>query len=214
MLIHDTLAVEPTLINRKISDNPIEILENCSDSKAFLDSLQFSTFSIKYKPEQIKFLLDLLQKKYPLLELNNNQPCIYQSQKKDIHYKCMNPNCRDTCKKRIESLLYNRGKKHDYSCILDDNVDYILPVLCCSTCNRILSQRQTDTILFKTTIRFSKVYRDISEDDQSEYSKYLKYMKVENIVSTNSNVKIPIMVNHSEKGYGWTNIADLCKDLS
>ena len=33
MLIHDTLAVEPTPINRKTSDYPNEMLENCSDIK-------------------------------------------------------------------------------------------------------------------------------------------------------------------------------------
>ena len=128
----------------------------------------------------------------------------------------MNPTCRDTCKKLIESLLYNNGKKHDYSCILDvnKNVDYILPALCCQTCNRILSRRQTDSTLFKNTNHFSKVYRSISMDDQSEYSKYMKYMKVENIVSTNSNIQIPISVNHSEKGYVWYRINHLCSDLS
>ena len=36
MLIHDTLAVGTTLINRKTLD-PNEILENCSDSKSFLE---------------------------------------------------------------------------------------------------------------------------------------------------------------------------------
>jgi hypothetical protein len=186
--------------------------------KSFLDSLQFSVFSIKYTKPQIDTLFLLLQHKYPFLELNNNQPTIDQPQKIEIYYKCMNPTCRDTCKKRIQSLLYNNGKqtskKHDYSCILDDNVDYIHPALCCLTCNRILSHRQEDTIFFKNTNHFSKVYRSISMDDQSEYSKYRRYMKVENIVSTNSGEQIPISVNHSEKGYVWTKIIDLCDDLS
>ena len=126
-------------------------------------------------------------------------------------------NCRDTCKKTNQSLLYNHGKyrgKHDYSCILDDNLDYIHPALCCLTCNQILSQRQTDTTLFKNTNHFSKVYRSISMDDQREYSKYIKYRKVENIVSTNSSIQVPITVNHSKKGYVWYNIYDLCLDLS
>lgn len=187
--------------------------------KSFLDSLQFSIFSIKYTKPQIDTLFLLLQHKYPFLEINNNQPCIDQSQKKKIDYKCMNPTCRDTCKKMIQSLLYNHGKyrhgkKHDYSCILDDNLDYIHPTLCCLTCNRILSQRQKDTILFKDTDHFSKVYRSISKDDQSEYSKYMKYRKVENIVSTNTHTQIPIATNHSKKGYVWTTINKLCRDLS
>lgn len=193
------------------------LVDHYETIKSFLDSLQFSVFSIKYTKPQIDTLFLLLQHKYPLLELNNNQPCIDQSQKKKIDYKCMN--CRDTCKKQIVSLLYNHGKyrgKHDYSCILDvnKNLDYIHPALCCQTCNRILSQRQADTTLFKDTDHFSKVYRSISMDDQSEYSKYLKYMKVENIVSTNSGEQIPIAVNHSKKGYVWTKINNLCDDLS
>ena len=193
------------------------LVDHYETIKSFLDSLQFSVFSIKYTKPQIDTLLYLLQHKYPFLELNNNQPTIYQSRETEIDYKCMNPTCRDTCKKMIQSLLYNHGKyrgKHDYSCILDDNVDYIHPALCCQTCNRILSHYQEDTILFKNTNHFSKVYRSISEDDQRDYSKYLKYMKVENIVSTNSNVQIPITTNHAKKGYVWTKINRLCEDLS
>jgi hypothetical protein len=211
MRIHET--VEPTPINRKTL-GLTEIFENCSDlksvfvehyeaTKSFLDSLEFSIFSITYTQKQIEILLYLLQKKYPLLELNNNQPCIYQSQREKIYYKCMNPNCRDTCKKPIKSLLYNHGKcrrKHDYSCILDDNLDYIHSALCCRTCNRILPQRQADTTLFKDTIHFFKVHRSISMDDQSEHSKYMKYRKVENIVSTNSSsIQVPIATNHLKK---------------
>jgi hypothetical protein len=195
------------------------LVDHYETIKSFLDSLQFSVLTIKYTKPQIDTLLYLLQHKYPFLELNNNQPCIDQPQKKEIDYKCMNPTCRDTCKKMIQSLLYNHGKyrhgkKHDYSCILDDNVDYIHPALCCQTCNRILSHRQEDTILFKDTNHFSKVYRSISEDDQRDYSKYMKYRKVENIVSTNTHTQIPIATNHSKKGYVWTKINRLCEDLS
>ena len=206
-----------SIINNSIvySNSKTFFVDHYKAIKSFLDSLQFSVFSIKYTKPQIDTLFLLLQKKYPFLELNNNQPTIDQPQKKKIYYKCMNPTCRDTCKKRIESLLYNGGRgKHDYSCILDDNLDYIHPALCCLTCNRILSKHQTDTTLFKDTIHFSKVYRSISMDDQSEYSKYMKYRKVENIVSTNSCEQVPISVNHSKKGYVWYRISNLCRDLS
>ena len=207
-----------SIINNSIvySNSKTFFVDHYKAIKSFLDSLQFSVFSIKYTKPQIDTLFLLLQHKYPFLELNNNQPTIDQPKKKIIDYKCMN--CRDTCKKHIESLLYNYGrpsKKHDYSCLLDDNVDYIHPTLCCLRCNRILSQRQTDTTLFKNTNHFSKVYRSISMDDQSEYSKYIKYRKVENIVSTNSSkIQIPITVNHSKKGYVWCYIHNLCQDLS
>ena len=92
MRIHET--VEPTPINRKTL-GLTEIFENCSDlksvfvehyeaTKSFLDSLQFSIFSIKYTKPQIDTLFLLLQHKYPFLEINNNQPCIDQSQKKKL----------------------------------------------------------------------------------------------------------------------------------
>ena len=75
-----------SIINNSIvySNSKTFFVDHYKAIKAFLDSLQFSNYSIKYTKPQKKCLLYLLQHKYPFLELNNNQPCIDQSQKKKL----------------------------------------------------------------------------------------------------------------------------------
>jgi hypothetical protein len=203
--------IPPTTIDRKenvdsISNLPLPL---------FLESLCFDKYSIKYTKEQIVTLISYLQSIHPQIYLNNNQPLDYQKQSQPTEYLCMN--CGEKCTKNLDSLLYiwSQKRKHDYS-FLHTNQDKILPSLCCTTCNYIISKINDNSILFKDTRYVNNVYRNITKENSSpeDFALYKTFLRVENIVTIDSHVKMPFATTTTKKGYTWRMIQTVCIDFS
>ena len=195
-------------------------VDSISNLPIFLESLHFHDYTIKYTKEQIPTLISYIQSIYPQIYLNNNQPLLdYKGQRQRIEYLCMNSACREKCTKSLTSLLYTHtakgSRKHDYSFILTDQ-DNILPSLCCITCNKIISQTNDNTILFKDTRYIEKVYRNITKENSSpkDYALYQTFLRLENIVNIDSHLKIPFATTNTKKGYTWRTLQDVCNDFS
>ena len=210
----DNIPPTATTIDRKENID----YDFISKLPSFLDSLHFDKYSIKYKKQEIIILTRYIQTIYPQIYLNNNQPLLdYKAQSKPTEYLCMN--CGGKCTKRLENLLYIRtakgNRKHDYSFLLSDP-DKILPSLCCITCNKIISQSNDDTILFKDTRYVNNVYRNITKENSNpnDFALYQTFLRVENIVGIDSRLNMPFATNNTKKGYTWRTLQDVCIDFS
>ena len=144
----------------------------------------------------------------------------YKNREQRVDYLCMHPDCSAKCTKRIQSLLYNvsgnLSKKHDYSILLTDK---LVPFLCCPTCNTIIAKTKKDSILFKDTHYIHKVYRNITKENSTprDYELYKKFIKVQNIVTIESNIKIPYLLiqkDTNHKSFQWRMIKNVCSDIS